>query len=218
MTTLAELCISVDYGYTARASENPAAGPKFLRITDIVPGSIDWATVPHCEIEDRKRSRYLLDEGDIVVARTGATVGYAKQIWARPGGATFASYLVRFRPDTAKVDPYYLGQIVQSASFKKWVKSVAGGAAQPNANAKLLGSFDVPLLSLDNQRHAGAVLRAIEELVENNRRRIGILEGMARLLYREWFVYFRYPGHEDVELVDSDLGPIPEGWEPDSAS
>ena len=213
MTTLSELCTSVDYGYTASASDDPSAGPKFLRITDIVPDSINWATVPHCEIEDHKRDKFLLDEGDIVVARTGATVGYAKQIWARPEGATFASYLVRFRPDPAKVDPYYLGQIIQSAVFKKWVKSVAGGAAQPNANAKLLGSFDVELPNLDIQRSIADILKFFDDLMGNNRRRIQILEQMARLLYREWFVHFRYPGHEDVEVVDSDLGLIPEGWE-----
>ena len=56
------------------------------------------------------------------------------------------------------------------------------------------------------------VLDAFESLIENNRRRIEILEEMARLLYREWFVHFRFPGHEDVKLVDSDFGPIPEGW------
>jgi len=212
MTTLAELCTSVDYGYTASASDDPAVGPKFLRITDIVPDLIDWSTVPHCEIEDGKRDKFLLDASDIVIARTGATVGYAKQIWARPEGATFASYLVRFRPDPSRVDPNYLGQVVQSTSFKKWVKSVAGGAAQPNASAKLLGTFEVPLPSPDNQRQIGAALRAITELIENNRRRIEIVEEMARLIYREWFVHFRFPGPEDVELVDSDLGPIPDGW------
>ena len=53
---------------------------------------------------------------------------------------------------------------------------------------------------------------SLEALIENNRRRIEILEEMARLLYREWFVHLRFPGHEDVELVDSDLGLIPEGW------
>ena len=58
----------------------------------------------------------------------------------------------------------------------------------------------------------GDYLKALDDLIENNRRRIEILEEMARLLYREWFVHFRYPGHEGVELVDSDLGPIPEGW------
>ncbi|MYG93860.1 MAG: restriction endonuclease subunit S [Acidimicrobiia bacterium] len=212
MTALSELCTSVDYGYTASASDDPSAGPKFLRITDIVPDSINWGAVPHCEIEDRKLEKFLLNEGDIVVARTGATVGYAKQIWARPESATFASYLVRFRPDAAKVNPYYLGQIIQSAAFKKWVKSVAGGAAQPNANARLLGSYEVVLPDLDIQRSVVRAVMILESLMENNRRRIEILEEMTRLLYREWFVYFRFPGHEDVELVDSDLGPVPDGW------
>ncbi len=53
----------------------------------------------------------------------------------------------------------------------------------------------------------------MDDLIDDNERRIEILEEMARLLYREWFVHFRFPGHEDVQLVDSDLGPIPEGWE-----
>lgn len=212
MTALADLCSSVDYGYTASASDDPSTGPKFLRITDIVPEFIDWTSVPHCAIEEKRREKFLLDAGDIVVARTGATVGYAKQIWARPEGATFASYLVRFRPDSSKVDPYYLGQVVQSAAFKNWVKSVAGGAAQPNANAKLLGTFDVPLPAPDVQRKIGTALRAIGELIESSRRRIEILGAMARLLYREWFVHFRVPGYEEVEFVDSDLGSIPEGW------
>jgi type I restriction enzyme, S subunit len=211
--TLGDVCSSVDYGYTASASSNPDVGPKFLRITDIVPENLVWDSVPHCEIEPNKREKFLLIEGDIVVARTGATVGYAKQIWARPEGATFASYLVRFRPDGERVDPRYLGQIVQSAEFKRWVKSVAGGAAQPNANAKVLGSYELHLPPIAQQEVVGRVLWAFDDLIENNRRRIEILEEMARLLYREWFVHFRFPGHEDVELVDSELGPIPEGWE-----
>ena len=60
---------------------------------------------------------------------------------------------------------------------------------------------------------AEVVLDAIDDLIENNRRRMEVLEEMARAIYREWFVKFRYPGHEDVPLVDSALGPIPEGWE-----
>lgn len=213
MTALADLCTSVDYGYTASASDDPSTGPKFLRITDIVPEFVDWTSVPHCAIEDKKREKFLLNSGDIVVARTGATVGYAKQIWARPEGATFASYLVRFRPDPSKVDPYYLGQVVQSAAFKTWVTSVAGGAAQPNANARLLGTFEVRLPEPQVQRKIGTALRAIEELIENSRRRRETLGEMARLLYREWFVHFRFPGHEEVEFVDSDLGTIPAGWQ-----
>ena len=58
----------------------------------------------------------------------------------------------------------------------------------------------------------GRCSASIDDLIENNRRRVEVLEGMARAIYREWFVKFRYPGHEDVPLVDSPLGPIPEGW------
>ena len=72
---------------------------------------------------------------------------------------------------------------------------------------------DVPVRAPDSstQRRIAAILGAIDDLIENNRRRIALLEQMAQAIYREWFVHFRYPGHEDDELVDSPLGPIPDG-------
>ncbi len=74
-------------------------------------------------------------------------------------------------------------------------------------------AFHIKLPPVREQGQIVGVLRSFDDLIENNRRRIEILEEMARLLYREWFVHFRFPGHDDVELVDSELGPIPEGWE-----
>ena len=65
----------------------------------------------------------------------------------------------------------------------------------------------------DAQFRVAAILAAYDDLIENNTRRIAILEEMARALYQEWFVHFRFPGHEHVPLVDLPLGPIPEGWE-----
>ena len=76
-----------------------------------------------------------------------------------------------------------------------------------------VSQFRVSLPPIEIQREIVRLLQPFDELMENNRRRIEILEEMARLLYREWFVHFRFPGHEDVELVDSGLGPIPEGWD-----
>ena len=76
---LREICDLVNYGYTASAKPEPI-GPKFLRITDIVPDRIDWSSVPHCQIDNEKLSKYQLKENDIVIARTGATTGYAKRI------------------------------------------------------------------------------------------------------------------------------------------
>ena len=82
----------------------------------------------------------------------------------------------------------------------------------PGFNLGQLKELAVRIPPLARQRNISRALRAFDALIENNRRRIEILEGMAWLLYREWFVHFRFPGHEDVKLVDSDLGPIPEGW------
>jgi type I restriction enzyme S subunit len=71
----------------------------------------------------------------------------------------------------------------------------------------------IPLPPLSVQQKVAAELKRFDDLIENNRQRIEILEEMARLIYREWFVHFRFPGHEGVELVESDLGAIPAGWQ-----
>jgi type I restriction enzyme S subunit len=91
---------------------------------------------------------------------------------------------------------------------------MSNGATVPHLNMADIRTFRLPPLpSMSVQRRIAAVLSAFDELIEINERRIELLEGLARSLYREWFVRFRFPGHEDVELVDSELGPIPERWE-----
>jgi type I restriction enzyme S subunit len=72
--TLEAVCESIRYGYTASANETPC-GPHFLRITDIVPETINWETVPYCEIDENDKERFCLSVGDIVVARTGPQLG-----------------------------------------------------------------------------------------------------------------------------------------------
>jgi type I restriction enzyme S subunit len=111
-----------------------------------------------------------------------------------------------------------VGYVVGSSHYKDFIRANAGGAAQPNANARVLTSFPVPLPPLPTQRKIAAVLSAYDDLIENNSRRIKVLEEMAQRIYREWFVDYRYPGHEGVPLVDSELGPIPKGWTALSAS
>jgi type I restriction enzyme S subunit len=138
---LAELSEFIDYGYTASA-EQEEIGPKFLRITDIVPNFINWASVPHCQIEDERMAKFRLCEGDIVIARTGATVGYAKRLHKRPPDAVFASYLVRLRPKS-EADSLIVGVFVESQDYKNYVQSRIGGAAQPNANAKVLAAAEI---------------------------------------------------------------------------
>jgi type I restriction enzyme S subunit len=78
---------------------------------------------------------------------------------------------------------------------------------------KYLKEKEIPLPDLPTQRKIAGILSAYDDLIENNLRRIKILEQMAQSLYREWFVHFRFPGHESATFKDSELGRIPEGWE-----
>jgi len=137
--TIADLCESVSYGYTASATREEI-GPKFLRITDIVPDLIDWAGVPFCEIPEDKAPKYLLEPGDIVVARTGATTGYAKRLNKLHPETVFASYLVRVRAGEG-VSNRILGVLMESDDYKQFIKTNIGGAAQPQANAVVLTSM-----------------------------------------------------------------------------
>lgn len=149
--TLSEISESINYGYTASA-EHEEIGPKFLRITDIVPDLIDWGSVPFCSIEEKKLGKLLLREGDIVIARTGATVGYAKRLHKRHPNAVFASYLVRLRLKP-EVDNLLVGVFVESDAYKSYVMSNFGGAAQPNANAKVLAGAEILIPPASIQRN-----------------------------------------------------------------
>ncbi len=80
-------------------------------------------------------------------------------------------------------------------------------------NQDILGRISIRIPPIPTQRRIACVLSVFNELIEINERQIELLEQLGRSLYREWFVRFRFPGHEDVELVDSELGPIPKGWE-----
>jgi type I restriction enzyme S subunit len=137
--TIADLCESVSYGYTASAVRE-GIGPKFLRITDIVPDVIEWDRVPFCEIPAGNAPKYLVKPGDIVIARTGATTGYAKRLNKRHPEAVFASYLVRIRAHV-DISNLMLGLLIESDDYKQFIKTNIGGAAQPQANAVVLTSM-----------------------------------------------------------------------------
>lgn len=203
---LGEVCSS-QYGYTASATDI-STGTKFLRITDIVPDQIDWDSVPYCQISDSEKEKYLLHKGDIVVARTGATVGYAKYI-KKDVQSVFASYLVRFT--IIREDAYsgFVGRCIESSIFKEYISSIANGSAQPNANSQMMSSFEFLLPPLPIQHHIATILSRYDSLIENYQKQIKLLEEAAQRLYKEWFVDLRFPGHENTKIVDG----LPEGWE-----
>lgn len=148
---LVDLCELINYGYTASATQDKT-GVKFLRITDIVPPVLDWSTVPYCDIPEDQKYKYFLKEGDVVVARTGATVGYAKRIHKRHPESIFASYLVRLRFND-EIDNTIAGTFLESDYFKSYIRANVGGAAQPNANAKIISGAQILVPSRQIQKH-----------------------------------------------------------------
>lgn len=231
--TISDACSSIDYGLTASASDYNI-GPKFLRITDIVTGNIDWNTVPYVAADVETIEKYRLYDGDIVLARTGASTGVSAYV-KNPPLAVFASYLVRLkvRPE---FDSRFLSYYLKSNGFRTYIRAVLGDkSAQPNASASTMAN--APLRAPRNkteQRAIAHILGTLDDKIELNRRMSETLEQMARALFKAWFVDFEpvrakmegrwrrgqslpgLPAHlYDLfpnRLVDSELGEIPEGW------
>jgi len=111
------------------------------------------------------------------------------------------------------LDSLFLKYFFLSHAGKAELAKCVIGSSQQAYTISALKNVTVPLPQLPIQKRIAAILSAYDDLIENNERRIKILEEMAQNLYREWFVNFRFPGHEKVKMVDSPLGKIPEGWE-----
>jgi type I restriction enzyme S subunit len=144
---LGEISESIDYGVTASAEKNPV-GPKFLRITDIQDGKVDWAGVPWCSCPERIAEKSRLRPGDIVFARTGATTGKSFLIRSCPDNSVFASYLIRVRLRMI-ADPGYISYFFQSQTYWSQIAGSSRGAAQPGVNATSLGALQIPLPPLE---------------------------------------------------------------------
>jgi type I restriction enzyme S subunit len=125
--------------------------------------------------------------------------------------ACFPDSVVGFIPDKAKGDLHFVKYSLDL--LRDRFLSVSRGATQDNLSLDKILSFPILAPPIEEQRRIGAVLAGYDESIDNSRRRIRILEAMTRSIYREWFVHFRFPGHEDIRRVPSALGEIPEGWQ-----
>jgi len=150
---------SIQYGYTAKASQSPV-GPKMLRITDIQDGRVDWKAVPYCQIEPANLAKFLLAPGDLVFARTGATVGKSYLI-RDAEEAVFASYLIRLRFQEG-ILPEYVALFFQSHEYWRQVTDGSLGIGQPNVNATTLGKIQLRLPSTDQQARTVNSMREID--------------------------------------------------------
>lgn len=165
--------VDSQYGYTESASQKQV-GPKFLRITDIQDGIVNWADVPFCKISDTDFERYAVSKNDIVIARTGATTGKSYLI-VDDVKAVFASYLIRIKIKSPELQPQYLYAFMQSQMYWGQITEFSAGIAQPGVNAKKLKEIMLPIPPVPEQVE---IVRILDSLLAKEQQAKEAAEGV----------------------------------------
>lgn len=214
MTTLQDICLLITDGKHGDCTNEEGSGYYFISCKDVKDGWIDYSgarQITETDFLDTHR-RTQLEPNDILMTNSG-TIGRMAFVpeASETGRTTFQKSVAIIKPNPIKVVPKWLHYYLIAQKEDLIVR--AGGTAQKNLLLRDLRSFEVQVPAFLTQREIATILSAYDDLIENNARRIQILEEMARAIYREWFVNFRFPSHGDVKMVNSELGKIPKGWE-----
>ncbi len=208
---LGDLCEYVTVGHVGKMTDQYCDdGVIFFRSQDVHPFSLSLISAAHINPAfHQKLHKSSLQAGDVVVVRTGYP-GTAAVMPPGIGEANCAD-LVIIRPG-----PDLDGRVVAGYFNSAFGRLVVGGrlvgAAQQHFNVRVAAELRVCLPDRVGQSKIGDLLDSFNELIQNNRRRIEILDETARSLYREWFVRYRFPGHESTQFMESPLGVIPGEW------
>ena len=202
------------FGTQLKASQYVESGTPVINVRNIGFGSIRPEKLEFIGPDTVERlSSHLLLEDDIVFGRKGAVERHAfirreQRNWFQGSDCL----RLRFNGNRT-VLPRFVSYFLLTEEHKQWMMNQCShGATMASLNQDIISRIPLHLPPLPTQRKIASILSAYDDLIENNTRRIAIAEEMARAIYREWFVNFRFPGHENVKLVDSPLGMIPEGW------
>ena len=218
--TLGEICDEIGgtirtgpFGSQLHMSDYLQEGTPVVMPKDISNGRIsieDIARIGHSDVS--RLSQHKLMTGDIIYGRRG-DIGRRALITDKENGWICGTGCLRISLGDTILDPtflyYYLGQ----PAVIKSILNQAVGATMPNLNTTIIRNIPISYPHISIQQKIASILSTCDNLIENNSLRIKILEDMAQTIYNEWFVKFRFPGHENMKMVESELGIIPEGWE-----
>lgn len=210
IVSLGDICSMITDGKHGDCQNETNSGYYFISAKDVFDGNIHYENARQityqCFLETHRRTD--LTTGDILVTNSG-TIGrlaIAKED-EKTARTTFQKSVAILKPIEKKITSKYL--YYSLAQNKNRLINTAGGAAQKNLLLGEMRRFQIPLPPLPTQKRIADILSTYDDLIENNNRRIALLEQAARHLYKEWFVRFKFPGHEKVKVVDG----VPEGWE-----
>ena len=199
---------------SAQFSNDPQDIP-LVKGENVQQGYIDWEKAKRwTRVEWESFTKFQLRSGDVVLAmdrpwiEAGLKYGWIRD---RDPKALLVQRVSRMRgKDGLRAD--FLRYIIGSPAFTDYIRPIVTGINVPHISPAQIKDYKFPLPTNEVQRCIASILSAYDDLIENNTRRIAVFEEIARRLYEEWFVHFRFPGHEQVRMVKSELGLIPDGW------
>ncbi|MCZ2157474.1 MAG: restriction endonuclease subunit S, partial [Bryobacterales bacterium] len=218
VTTLGEHSdVQTGFPFKSHRYTDAPNGIRLLRGDNIAQGSLRWEGARQWPNEERPHyAKYELRRDDVVLAmdRPWVEAGL-KYAWLSESDlpCLLVQRVARLRGTNSLLTPF-IRYIIGHPTFTDYLKGIWTGVTVPHISESQIRAFKFSLPPLPVQQRIIEILSAYDDLIQNNTRRIKILEEMAQRIYQEWFVHFRFPGHENVRMVDSELGPIPEGWSP----
>ena len=218
--TLGEICDEVNgtirtgpFGSQLHKSDYKDEGLPVVMPKNIIDGQISTEDIVFIDDNDAERlSQHRLEKGDIVYGRRG-DIGRRALIKNRESSWLCGTGCLRISLGNRILNPDFLYYYLGDSQVIAFIYNQAVGATMPNLNTTIIRNIPITYPSLNTQNKIASILSAYDDLIENNTRRIKILESMAQTLYQEWFVKFHFPGHKQVKMVESELGLIPECWQ-----
>lgn len=211
---LEDICHLITDGKHGDCQNEDNSGYYFLSAKDVRDGKLNYENARQITYDDfvQTHKRTQLESLDILISNSGTigrmAIAKNNELTRR---TTFQKSVAIVKPIKDKVSSFWLYYYLLNNTER--LINTAGGTAQKNLLLRDMRAFKVDIPPLQFQKKIAFILTAYDDLIENNNRRIKILEEMAQAIYREWFVNFRFPGYEKIEMVKSELGMIPEGWE-----
>ena len=184
---------------------------KYIRARDIKKGKISLEKLVCIDEQIKKKlSRYIINENDIAITIVGENIGDVGFCQKECDGFNLTENAVRLTNFTELVDSKFLAMYLNQQFMKEYMRILGSGAAQGKLGVYKIEKIKIPFPDYKTQQKIAHILSRYDEAIENNNKRIKLLEQMAQNLYKEWFVRFRFPGWQDIHFKDSGIGKIPE--------
>lgn len=197
------------FGTQLKASEYVVSGIPVINVRNVGFGDIRDADLEYItQVKAEKLKAHQLRKGDIVFGRKGAVERHAL-ISDQQEGWIQGSDCLRLRLSSKTVCERYVSYYFRTRAHQDWMQALCSfGATMASLNQDIVKRITIPFPNYATQRKIAAILTTYDDLIEANKRRIGLLENMAEEVYREWFVRMRFPGHQDTRFIKG----VPEAW------